>query len=629
VWEPGQLVPGFVADAIRNGTPVLAHNAPFEAAIFREILTPHWGWPAIGIRQWRDSLAVAAALNLPLSLGKLGPVIGAHVEKDEEGRKLMLSLAKVRWDKRDGAFVFPGATPEQLARLKDYCLRDVEATLAVWNRLPELPDAEVEMIHLDREINQRGVLLDQKLGSAMRAAVAHRKKQLGAAQWDETKDLISVSGIPALKSWLADRAVKLPFASRKQKDGSFKSVETLDRPALVQLLKQPDLPAEVRSVLERRLEATRLTSLAKLGRVATAVCKDGRLRGALRYSKAHTGRWSSEVLQVHNLARTPDSFKPIAAQFRQHLLDGNIDAANALHPVLEGMSFSLRALAIASPGRTFVGGDYSAIEARILAWVAGQDDVLQMFASGADVYTSDAKKVGSDSRQFGKVQRLGLGYGMGAVKFQETASAAKIQLDLKRSREVVRGWRAANPAITGYWKALEAACIEAAQNPGSLTMVGRTIVSSDQQCLRIHLPSGRALHYWRPSVAKVRKSVDTVNEAGEIETVEFEAIELRFFTPGKLGMERETTYSGKLTENVVQAIARDVLRDALIRLKGTRFEVVLHVHDSICAEVDQSQDILAADTDIRQFRQLVASSPTWATDLPLSVDVYVAGHFKG
>lgn len=622
-WFPGSVLPAWVVQHVAAGSPVLAHYTSFEQSIFEHILVPHYGFPVVAVNQWIDTLALAAALNLPLGLGQLGAAIGATVLKDEEGRKLMLSLSHV--EKIDGEWIYPTVSPEQLDRLALYCERDVLSMIDCWWKLPKLPPSERELLIVDREINTRGVLLDLPLAAKMEKMTRVREAQIAREVWSQTHDLIGMSSVPALTEWVKDKGVELPKIVRKKADGSFHATESIDRASIATLMAREDLPPVVRSALQLRIEAGRVTSLAKTTRIPDVVNADGRMRHALRYCKAHTGRWTSEILQLHNLAKPTKEFKKVAADFTTAVREGNIVRAGELHPVLDGLSFMLRSLVIAPPGFDLVGGDFAAIEARVVAWLAGQNDVLAAFADPTrDIYVEDAARVGSDNRDLGKEQRLGLGFRMGIVKFRDRAAARGVVLTPKRAHEVVKAWRTNNPKITAFWEALEKAFRAAMLNRGESFFVGEYLtVVAGKECLRIILPSGRALHYWRPSSKLVKKKVKTFDESGVVVEREFESDELRFFTPGKRGMEVETTYSGKLTENVVQAVARDLLAASLVRLHNSPYKVVLHVHDSIAAEVPQGQG------SVEEFCQLMAAVPTWAPGLPVAVEGYRSRHFKG
>lgn len=545
-WVPGRDLPAWVVGHVTAGGRLLAHNDAFERAIWHYILTPKFGWPEPALDQWEDSLAVAAAHALPLNLGLLGAAIGAKVLKDDEGNRLMKSLSKVR--RKNDQWIYPVVSPAQLERLLDYCETDVLSMLDCWARLPKLIPEEQAMLRLDRKINTRGMLLDLPFAASMRRMAAARARELDAEGWAVTEELVSLGSPEALKEWLRKQGIRLPRAVRKKADGTFHATDSADRTAIAEILGREDTPPIVRDVLGMRLEAGRVTSLAKAARAPLVANKDGRLRNALRYSKAHTGRWASSGLQIHNLARPTKTFKKIAPEFLAAVASENYALASVLHPMLEGLSYSLRALVIAPPGKELIGADFAAIEARCIAWLAGQSDVLAAFADPTrDVYVEAAANADSDNRDLGKEAVLGLGYQMGAVKFYERVCARGIQITKARAREVQRSWRKNNPKIVELWKLLEDAFRAAiAEHEVDFPVGEFLVVRGSKQCVTIRLPSGRKLHYWRPSVKTVVKTVKVINDEGEIEEAEFESQEIRFFTAGKSGMELEPTYGGML-----------------------------------------------------------------------------------
>lgn len=293
---------------------------------------------------------------------------------------------------------------------------------------------------------------------------------------------------------------------------------------------------------------------------------------------------------------------------------------------LEVLSWSLRSVIAASPGKEIIGADFSAIEARVLAWLAGQDDVLAVLADPKrDLYVEDARAINSDSRQLGKVCRLALGYSMGPIKFRDTAKTYGIDLALKEARRITLLWRKNNAHIVSLWEDLERACLDAVFAPRTLRSVGPFLkVAATPECLLIRLPSGRAIRYWRPSVRKVTKTIQTVDEEGEIVEMERESTVLRFYTAGMdgSGMAPEETYGGKLVENVTQAVARDLLGYAVLQLDPS-YPVVVHVHDSIASEVP------CGTGSVEEFCKIMATSPAWAPGLPLAAEGYRATRFKG
>lgn len=446
-----------------------------------------------------------------------------------------------------------------------------------------------------------------------------------------------------LRGWLK-RAGIAPDLVIQKRDGEpvWRWVETADQAAVLSLLDYPDLPPQARALLEVRQEANKATSLAKLKRVPTMTGTDGRLRYALQFCGAHTGRWSSSGLQLHNLPKNKLRLplgklpKNVADPYPDFVLaalqEGSLEALEWLHPrPLEAVSQSLRSVVAAPPGFEIIGGDYAAIEARVVAWLAGQQDVLDLFASGADVYTHAAKNIGSDSRDLGKVCTLGLGFGMGPVKLITTAAKPPyfIRLEPKESARVVKLWRQANTAIASLWGDAQDAAFDALASPGREFSAGLLRFVYRNGCLFLVLPSGRSIRYWRPRVVTVEKTFKTIDEAGNIVESTRESEQLQFFT---MGDDRETmvveeTYGGKLIENATQAVARDLMAAALVRFDSREdvlpYRVVMHVHDSIAAEVPRGAG------HVPEFEAIMAECPPWARGCPVKAEGYRAQRFKG
>lgn len=618
-WTPASPLPAWAVRHVEAGGRLLAHNHSFEASINRYCLTQ---FPATRAEQWIDTLQLAAVLGLPLGLAGLGAAIGAKVQKDDEGHRLMLRLSVIRRN-RKGELVAPTVTPADLERLLDYCETDVRATIECWRRLPAVPAAEHLLMAVDHRINERGVALDFDLAANMQTIARARLEEIVADTWNATGDLIDVASPVALMNYARYHGVTLPKVVRKRADGTKHATESIGRAAIDELLDRPDLPEELRKALLLRIEAGRATSLAKLGRLGNVANADGRARWLLRYAKATTGRWASEVLQLHNLPRPSKAFAAWSTVALDAVRARDMARLAAVHAVLEALSFLLRALVIARPGKVLFGGDYAAVEARIVAWLAGQDDVLAMFAAGTDVYVADAAAINSDNRNLGKACRLGLGFQMGAVRFIDSAAIHGVSVEPKRAREIVTAWRAANPMIVQLWRGLEDAFAEAHRaGSGEFPVGPHLVVLGGRENVRILLPSGRQLYYWRAHERPTVKKIEVVNDDGLIETREIEGVAQRYYARQGARMVVEDTYGGHLTENVTQAVARDLLRDALLRFDASPFDVVLHVHDSIAAEGDPGRPL--AD-----FTASMAEVPTWAPGLPVNVEGYNSRHFKG
>lgn len=636
-WLPGQPFPANVRDFIVGSGTIAAFNVSFEKSVWRNILTFD-GWPDTDPAQWLDVQALAAAVNLPSTLEGVGRAIGAPVQKDLAGHALMLEMA-VRNELPGGGWSIPDASGDRLQRLVDYCWTDVATTIACFYRLPRLSIDEQRTWLADQKVNARGVFLDQQFAQTCLRLTQLRRAELAneteLATWCE---LQNSTGTPELKRWLLDHWVMLPWkkkvrrkATKRGPAGPYVS-ESIDKNALLEVLERPDLPPEVRAVLENRREANKATSLSKLARVEHVVGVDGRLRHALKFCSAHTGRWASGGLQLHNLPKDklgPETSALVRSAIVQESLDGlKLVAARPL----EAISQTLRSVVAAPPGFDIIGGDYSAIEARVVAWLAGQHDVVEMFAKGIDVYVHAARNVESTDRQLGKVCTLGLGYGMGAVKLLVTAAGEPyyVRLEPLRSVEVVRLWRGANPAIVALWADLEAAAFAAIKTPGRTIQVGQFLaVFVKGSCMFIRLPSGRTLRYWHPAIVTTKKTYLTIDENGATVENERTSFEIQFHTQAqdKSGMQVEHTYGGKLTENVTQAVARDLLAAALVRLDALEdvkpYRVVLHVHDSIASEVPEGAG------DVAEFAAIMAETPKWAAGLPMKVDAYRDKRVRG
>lgn len=582
-WFPGQELPELVLRFLQGNGGIVVHNASFEGAILANCRSVR-SWPKVILDRFIDTSLMARAANLPGSLEGLGAALSLPIKKDMEGNALTKMLCT------PAAWV--AATREQKQRVFAYNVQDVEVMrLAFW-RLPPMTVAEREAAIADAEINRRGVPVDLKRSAQLARLAEKRKRQIEEEAFEEAgADTVKVLGTARLKAWLTSQGVALPKKLKIDKETGNKSfVESIDKEGLKKLLADPGLDPTVRSVLLYRAEHGKVGALAKLKRIPDLISDDGRLRNALRFCAAHTGRWASYGVQVHNLAK--NKLKTKTFDYTPHVEElvntGNIEMMRLIYDApLEVMMSLLRSLFVASPGRELIGADYAAIEARGIAWLAGQQDVLDVFASGEDIYVRDAAGVGSDNRQLGKTLRLGLGYGMGALKFILTAAKDGIVVARKDAARMVKLWRQNNEAIVDFWHDIERAAHDAVENMGTVYQVRNITMSATKACLSVKLPSGRVIRYWRPKVAVVKKTIETLTDEGEIKRIEREGPELQFFAPDEETGQfvKQSTYGGKLAENLTQAVCRDLLAAATVRLRGTLYETVLHVHDSIAAEV--------------------------------------------
>lgn len=646
-WYPGDELLPELLDYLQAGGHLLAHNLSFEVSIWENVLRPRFGFPEVGLDQWQDTQAIGCEANLPASLQGLTGALGTETEKDLDGAKLMKRLARAT-ETSAGRYIYPQCDGADLERLSLYCDDDVLAMGEAWLKMTPLPVQEQRVFELDKRVNSRGVYLDQEFARKVRRLAEQRKERLAQKTFEaSTAELANSVSAPALKRWLKERGVDLPTVrkfskAREDKEagtGWYES-ESTDKRAIDELLQRADLPGDVREVLLNRQEATKETSLRKLKRVETMVGADGRLRHALQYCAAGTGRWSSSGLQIHNLPK--DKLSPLASD----LVDLSIERGDirlleiAERRPLEALSQKLRSIISAAPGHELIAADFSSIEACVCAWLAGQEDKLEFLhtyfreiaryrrgdrkTKPQDLYEFAAESIGSDSRQLGKVAELALQFGMGDFKFADTASAWGVPLDLRTAAKVKRAWRGTNVMIVKFWADLEGAAISAVQAPGSVHRVGKLRVFANVSCLFVELPSGRRLRYWRPEVHIKVKKVKFVDAEGEVVEAEIEGPCLSFWSQNdaKTAMTLEETYGGKLVENATQAVARELLADAMLRLDPL-YPIVIHVHDSAASEVPKGTG------SVEEFCYIMSALPDWAFGCPVDADGYRAKRFKG
>lgn len=631
-WTPGGKLPGALLEYLRGGGVIVAHNAAFEKSIHANILVPHYGWPEIDPDQWRDTAALGLCVNQPLKLEGLAKALGCETQKDMEGHALMLEMAKVEPD-GEGGWIYD-RDPGRTARLVQYCRTDCGATLDCYARLPALSVTEALVYRVDQKINARGVWLDQEFAAKCAEMAAARSQELSDETFAATGgELLNSTGAPALKKWIARLGVQLPTVKKKGKDGEMKVRVTADKNAVLSLLARGELSDEVRTVLENRMEANKATSLSKLKRVPDMVGSDGRLRYSLTFHGALTGRWTSGGLQLHNLPRVKMG-EGEAALVRHLIQDRSLEGMKmAQANVLDSISQSLRSVLAAPPGRELVAADYSAIEARVIAWLAGQENLLEQFrlkdeGKAGDVYVFAANMIGSTNRQLGKVVVLALGYGMGALKFAVQVAQAGIPITLKEARRIQKEWRKTIDKIVDFWAAIEDACRDAISDEGRAYSCagGKIVALVRNSTLYVRLPSGRAIRYYRPRVVPCTKKIETVDDEGNIVTREMVTNEIRFFTMAKdkSSMVLESTYGGKLAENVTQAVSRELLAGAMVRIdKVAPYDLVVHVHDSLAAEVP------LGGGSVDEFCALMKPTEPWAAGLPVGVEGYRGQYFEG
>lgn len=593
----GESLPEDVRAALTDPAVVkTAYNAAFERVNLGKYLGQRLD-PA----QWRCTMVRAARLGLPLPLGQCGEVLHLEAGKMKEGAALIRYFSIPGKNGRH----YPADAPDRWATFKAYNIRDVEveqAILAKVRRL-EVPAFEDELYTADQEINDRGVLIDRQLvanaerfDTEYKAILAHQAKTLTG--------LDNPNSPAQLKRYLADMT------------GS--EVETLNKKVLADLKDQLAEYPDAQELIELRQDMAK-TSSKKYTAMLKCVCEDGRIHGLLQfYGAARTGRWAGRLVQVQNL---PQNHLVSLDYARSLVRRGDLEEftdnySNPTHVLSE----LIRTSFIAAPGHTFHVCDFSAIEARVIAWLAGENWVLDVFREGGDIYCRTASKMfgvpvekhgaNAELRQKGKIAVLALGYG-GGVSALEAMGGARLGLSEDEEKEIVKLWRGSNDNIVKLWATLEAAAVKAIRTGEDVRVNRGIVVGRKWGMLTITLPSGRTLCYPRVSIGIERND----GWRGDHEIIEYEGTNQTTKKWGKI-----RTYGGKLTENVVQAIARDILGIVILRAREAGLPVVFHIHDEIIVEAAPGQTL-------EQVEALFSKPISWCTDLPLKGAGYTTPYY--
>ena len=630
ITEPFEHLEEFHDALVDPAVLKVAYNANFERTCLAK-----WTGEELPPEQWKDTMIMALECGLPGSLAAAGTALGLPEEqlKDPRGKALIQYFCKpCRPTRVNGGRTrnLPKHDPEKWALFIEYNRQDVVTEMAIRKKLEKIPvpASEWDLWHLDQEMNDRGIRIDLPMVDN----IVRYDEQRRAELLDEAREITGLSNpnsLAQLKPWTEREGMDVP---QLRKD----DVEAL--------LKQEDLPPEVRRVLEIR-QALGKTSTAKYGAMQEAVCEDGRLRGILQFYGANrSGRWAGRIVQVHNLAK---NYLPDLDLARELAEEGDFDTMETLfgEPAFV-FSELIRTAFIPSEGRRFVVSDFSAIEARVVAWLAGEQWTLDAFKAGEDIYCKTAsmmyhvpvEKHGQNKhlRQKGKIAVLACGYqgGVGAMKAMDRGGS----IPEEELQSVVDQWRAANPNIVKLWYDYEAAAKTAiregrpvrrgiripAENIAEREYMagGRVREYSVRKGIAVTftyrngnliviLPSGRRLVYWG---ARLEEDPSK----GGRESIVYMGVNQVTKQWGKT-----ETYGGKLVENVVQATARDCLAEAMRRVTAMGYEIVMHIHDEMVV------DVPIEDTDaLARINKAMGDPIDWAPGLPLKGDGYETPFYK-
>jgi len=597
----GETLPEAVKSALTDASVVkTAYNAAFE-----RICISKW----LGIdgfldpAQWRCTMVRAARMGLPLGLGACGEVLGLAEGKMKEGAALIryFSIPNSRTSKRH----FPNDDWERWETFKSYNKRDVEVEQAILKKVDRLqaPEFDDELYVADQEINDRGVMIDRRLVDCAARFDAEYKAGL-LSEMQRITGMENPNSVAQLKVWLHKYT---GIVTKELNKGSIDDLKD----------KMQFFP-KARRVLELRQELGK-TSNKKYKAMQDCVASDGRIHGLLQFcGAARTGRWAGRLVQVQNL---PQNHLQDLDRARQLVKAGDLDEFEMNYAnVTYVLSELIRTAFIAKPGCVFHVCDFSAIEARVIAWLAGEQWVLDVFRQGGDIYCATASQMfhkpvekhgqNAELRQKGKIAVLALGYG-GGVAALEAMGGNKLGLTETEEKEIVKLWRKSNPKIVKMWDTLERAAITAIKTGKTIAVHRRITMAHRWGMLIVTLPSGRSICYPR---ARVTTEYDD-GPRGDHEGIEYEG---QNQTTKK--WEAIRTYGGKLTENIVQAIARDILGFVILRARHAGLNIVFHIHDEIVVEA-------TPDQTLRQIEALFSEPIDWCRDLPLKGAGYTTPYY--
>lgn len=591
----GEKIPDKIMEYLMDDSVIkTAYNAAFERNCINRFFDL-----SLKPEGWRCTLVQASMLSLPLSLEGVGEALNLDKKKMSEGKDLIRYFCmQCKPTKANGGRTrnLPSDAPEKWELFKTYCIRDVDVEKQIRNKLAKfpIPDREQKLYCMDQRINDRGIMVDQELiGHAVACDLLYKETVTKKAY--EISGLENPNSVSQLKDWLNEKGIE---------------VDSLAKAAVEDLVENTQ--GDVAEMMKLRLAMSK-TSVKKYEAMERSVCPDGRVHGLLQFYGANrTGRWAGRLVQIHNL---PQNHMEDLELARSLVKEGRYDLVELLYDSTpDVLSELIRTAFVARPGCRFIVSDFSAIEARVMGYLAGEGWVMEEFRGAGKIYEQTASKMfhipieeitkGSPYRARGKVASLACQYGgaegalisMGALNFVEE----------EELKGLVQSWRTANPHIVNYWYEIDGA-VKAAVKERKMTKVGMVTVYYQSGMLKIALPSGRVLSYVRPRM--------TVNRFGS-ESVSYEGI----------GTNRKWTriesYGAKFCENIVQATARDVLAEAMLRLEKKGFDIVCHIHDEVVLEVPEGA------SSVEEVNEIMAVCPDWCEGLPLRAAGFESPFYK-
>ena len=592
----GEKLPEEIINALMDASIIkTAFNANFERVCLMKYLCRVLGKEVyLDPSSWRCSEVQAAMLGLPLHLEGVAQVLKLEEQKMSEGKALIRYFCMpCKPTAANGGRTrnLPSDAPEKWEQFKAYNIRDVEVELAIRKKLEKypIPEAEHDLYILDQKINDRGFQADMNF--VMQAITCDRQFSVAATEKAyELTGLENPNSVAQLKDWLVGRGVE---------------VENLSKKNVQELVGETE--GEVKEALKLRLLMAK-TSVRKYEALERAVCSDGRVHGLLQFYGANrTGRWAGRLVQVQNL---PQNHLEDLKLARDLVKEGRFEDIELLFGNTPGvLSELIRTAFVPKEGHRFIVADFSAIEARVISWLAGEKWRLEVFASHGKIYEAAASMMfhvpieevtkGSPLRQKGKISELACGYG-GGVGALKAMGALEMGVEEDELQGLIDNWRTANPRIVNFWWEVDKAAITAVKER-TKTRTHGIIFTYQSGMLFVTLPSGRNLVYVKPKLMLNKFGREGLTYEGIGATKKWERIE---------------TYGPKIVENIVQATSRDLLADAMLRLDQAGFAIVAHVHDEVICEVPEGE------SSVEEICSFMSKGPKWAQGLPLTADGY-------
>jgi DNA polymerase len=607
VFYTGCECPHDILRHAEAGGEFRAHNASFERNLFRSHAGQTIGWPELKRSQWVCTMAKASVHNLPGGLEALASALDVKNKKIAEGKGAMMQLSKPRTPSKHNPATrwLPDEVPDKFFTLYVYCVGDVDAERDCDHAVEDLTKTEQKIYLLDQKINDRGIYIDKRGIEDAQYLIVEYKARLEKACRSITG--FNPSQTQKLAIWIEQQGI---------------TIENLQAQTVRDALKRKDLPEDTRHVLRiRSLHA--MKAPAKYTAMQRAVCEDGMLRGMFRHYGASTGRWSSWIVQLQNLFRSVIDDADFAIEvFRERSVKA-IKFWWSENP-MKIFSSCVRGMLISRPGHDLIAADFSSIEARIVAWLAGSEILLEIFATHGLVYEYTAAKIFGHPtdleylktfkknhpklRFLGKIAVLALGFGGGGNAFVKMAKQFGTEVDFENGENIKWDWREANPEIAdteyGLWAQVESAAVNAIEEPEITFEANRLAFRVVGDFLYMRVPSGRKLAYYKPEMRN--------NELTYMGIDTYKRIWMRC-----------KTYGGKLVQNAAEAIARDLMVAAMFKLDETgRYPMLGTVHDEIITEPKEGVG------SVDEVVAIMCDKPEWAAGLPVGASGFRSKRYR-